>query len=332
MFRSPVRLLVVLVGALTAPGMAASRGAEPVRPAVEAVTYRGWSGALRLSNAQVEAVVVPEVGRVMSFRFQDGENVLWEDAALAGGRGDPAGKSWVNFGGDKTWPSPEGEWGLHTKRSGWMPPPAFDGLAATARVDAGAVVLTSQTDPFYGVRWERRIALRTDAPVMEIATTYERVTGSPIRLGVWVITQFREPVAVIVPGRAASVFPRGYFVFGDRPWPEVGVADGWIRLTREPAAPHKLGTDGSRMLWIGEKELCLVESPRMAGAEYPDRGASAEVYTNPDPKRYVELETLGPLATLCAGERMTQTNTYTLVRRTSADAAEEARRVLAERR
>lgn len=307
------------------------RAAETVRPAVEAVTYRGWSGALRLSNAHVEAVVVPEVGRVLSFRFHDGENVFWEDASLAGGRGDPDGRTWVNFGGDKTWPSPEAEWKLHSKRTGWMPPPAFDGMAATARTEAGAVVLTSQTDPFYGVRWERRIAFRADAAVMEIATTYERVAGPPIRLGIWVITQLRDPVAVFVPVRAASLFSGGYFVFGDKPWPEVRVADGWIRLTREPAAPHKLGTDAGRMLWVGEKELCLIESPRTAGAEYPDRGASAEVYTNPDPKPYVELETLGPLATLRVGERIMQTNTYTLVHRTSADPVVDARRVLAVR-
>lgn len=318
-------VLLAVAGAFRPP---TSHGAEAVRTGVETMAYRGWSGALRLGNAQVEAVVVPEVGRVMSFRFHDGENVFWEDAALAGGRGDPDGRTWVNFGGDKTWPSPEAEWKLHAKRPGWMPPPAFDGMAATARSEAGAVVLTSQVDPFYGVRWERRIALKPDAAELVIATTYERVVGPPIRLGIWVITQLRDPVAVFVPVRAASLFPGGYFVFGDKPWPQAGVADGWIRLTREPAAPHKLGTDAGRMVWVGEKELCLIESPREAGAEYPDRGASAEVYTNPDPKRYVELETLGPLATLRAGERMTRTNTYTLVRRTSADPAVDARRVL----
>jgi len=328
MSRTVARCLVVWLSIFGGFPPPASRGAEAVRPGVETMTYRGWSGALRLGNAQVEAVVVPEVGRVMSFRFNDGENVFWEDAALAGGRGDPDGRTWVNFGGDKTWPSPEAEWKLHSRGSGWMPPPAFDGMAATARVDAGAVVLTSHVDPFYGVRWERRIALKPDGPVLVIATTYERVAGPPIRLGIWVITQLRDPVAVIVPGRAASLFPGGYFVFGDKPWPQAGVTDGWIRLTREPAAPHKLGTDAGRLLWVGEKELCLIESPRVAGAEYPDRGASAEVYTNPDPKTYVELETLGPLATLRAGERMTQTNTYTLVRRASADPAVDARRVL----
>ena len=79
---------------------------------------------------------------------------------------------------------------------------------------------------------------------------------------------------------------------------------------------------------VAERAMCLVVSSRVAGAEYPDRGASAEVYTNPDPKKYVELEMLGPLAMLKPGERIRHVNTYLLLRRTSPDAAEDARRAL----
>ena len=52
----------------------------------------------------------------------------------------------------------------------------------------------------------------------------------------------------------------------------------------------------------------------MVGAEYPDEGSSAEVYTNSDPLKYVELEMLGPLQTLKVGDSVSQTNTYTLSR------------------
>jgi len=68
------------------------------------------------------------------------------------------------------------------------------------------------------------------------------------------------------------------------------------------------------------------------GAEYPDRGASADVYTNADPKKYVELETLGPLAPMKPGHRISQTNTYRFFRRTPNSRPEtEARRLLAPR-
>ena len=81
------------------------------------------------------------------------------------------------------------------------------------------------------------------------------------------------------------------------------------------------------MAWVGEKEICLVTSERVSGAEYPDRGASAEVYTNPDPKKYVELEMLGPLSLLKPGDSISRTSTYALHQRTQKGPAEELRRL-----
>ena len=51
---------------------------------VERVTYHGWTNALRLRNRVAEVIVVPEIGRVMSFRLRSGENVFWEDRSLDG--------------------------------------------------------------------------------------------------------------------------------------------------------------------------------------------------------------------------------------------------------
>lgn len=293
--------------------------------------YHAWDDALRLSNQLVEVVAVPAVGRVMSFRFVDGENVLWEDPTLRGRRGDASGKEWVNFGGDKTWPSPEAEWKNYTGHPKWMPPAAFDALPVEGRIEGSTLVLTSPVDAAYGIRTIRRIALAPDKAEMTIETTYERVSGQPSKVAIWVITQFADPVAVYVPIGFRSVFPQGHYVFGSgaAPWPQLTTTERLIRVTRDPKAPHKLGGDADRMLWIGEKALCLVSTPRVRGAEYPDRGASAEVYTNPDPKTYVELETLGPLALLKPGDRISQTNTYALQRRVvgeTPDAA--AKRVL----
>ena len=303
------------------------RSAAPV--AAERHAYHGWKDALRLRNQHAEVIVVPEIGRVMSFRFLEGENVFWEDRSLDGKRGDLTGNEWVNFGGDKTWPAPEAEWKNYTRYSRWMPPPGFDGEPATATMEGNTIVLTSPIDRFYGVRAVRRIALRPDAAVLTITTIYERVTGSPARIGVWVITQFKDPVAVYLPIPANSTFPNGHFVFRDTPWPQLTARNGLIEVTRDPKANHKLGSDADRMLWVGETAMCLVDSPRVAGAEYPDRGASAEVYTNSDPKAYVELETLGPLSVMKPGNRIQQTNTYTLLPRTPGENPDaSARRIL----
>jgi hypothetical protein len=321
---------IVFTWALGLAGCATTPTARPGAPAIAAARtdYGRWPDALRLQNEHVEAIVVPAIGRVMSFRFRDGENVFWEDAALAGGHGDPSGKEWINFGGDKTWPAPEAEWKNFTGRQNWMPPAGFDGRPATARIEGNSIVLTSAVDPSYGLRAVRRISLQPGEPVMTIATTYERLAGPPAKIGVWVITQFKNPVAAYVPVPPRSQFPRGYFAFRDTPWPQLTTAGDVIKVTRDPRANHKLGSDADRMLWVGEQAMCLVSTPRTAGAEYPDRGASVEIYTNSDPKAYVELETLGPLASLKSGDTLTQTNTYTLLRRTAGDPDAEARRVL----
>lgn len=323
-----VALLLVLGAGGWANALSTARGSEAGARVVP-IDYHGWTGALRLQNATAEVIAVPSIGRVMSFRFRDGANVLWEDESLRGKRGAEDGSTWVNFGGDKTWPAPEAEWKNYTGYRQWMPPPAFDGLPVEARSDSGAIVLTSPVDRFYGIRTTRRITLRANEPVLSIETTYERVSGSASKVSIWVITQFRDPIAVYLPIPADSQFPDGHFRFRDGPWPQVTRADRMLKVTRDPSASRKLGSDADRMLWVGADAMCLVATPRTAGVEYPDRGASAEVYTNQNPKSYVELETLGPLVTLRPGERITQTNTYTLWRRRPGDDPDaDARRIL----
>jgi len=72
-----------------------------------------------------------------------------------------------------------------------------------------------------------------------------------------------------------------------------------------------------------------IDSARQDGEQYPDNGSSAEIFTNPDPQAYVELEVLGPLQNLKPGDRAEQTSTYTLIRRVETTAEAEAKRILA---
>jgi hypothetical protein len=66
-----------------------------------------------------------------------------------------------------------------------------------------------------------------------------------------------------------------------------------------------------------------MESGFIAG-EYPDGGCRVEVYTNPGEQKYVELETMGPLVNLEAGQIIEHTTTYRVSARTVADARVEA--------
>jgi hypothetical protein len=308
------------------------RAGEALPPASQAVevlrtNYHGWADALLLRNSTAEIIIVPALGRVMQFRFAGEEGPFWENERLFGKAPDPKSSEWGNFGGDKTWPAPQADWPKMTPRD-WPPPAAFDSLPVEAKVEGAAVTLISLVDPHYGIRTRRHIELDRATPVMRIATDYEKVAGEPCQVGVWIITQLRDPLAVYAPLPRASIFPPGYVKQSGGLPLDLKVSQGLLSLRRHPQRSEKVGTDAGALLWVGEKVMVLIESPRLPGVQYPDAGSSAEVYTNPDPLAYVELELLGPLQTLRPGEKTQRSSTYTLLRRTGADAQTDAKQVL----
>ncbi len=288
-------------------------------------TYRGWTNAFTVGNGQVEAVIVPETGRVMQFRFAGSTaGPFWENETLLG-KPMPE-RPWEaahgSFGGDKTWPAPQSAWN-------WPPPDVFDATPLTARVaEDQSVILTSEVSPRFGIRTVRRVVLERAAPVMHIETTYEKVKGDPTEISVWVITQMKSPEAVFIPVPKETRFPEGSTTNWGIPAAHFQLADGLVRFTRDLQTAHKIGNDAGQMVWVGPQEVVRIVLPRESGATYPDGGCSVEVYTNPDPVPYVELETLGPLRRLAVGDRVSATNTYHLSRRGTDDATTEARRAL----
>lgn len=286
--------------------------------------HRGWTNTWILGNGIVEAVVVPDAGRVMQFRFAGEEDgPFWENPALVG-KSMPA-QPWTvshgSFGGDKTWPAPQSAWN-------WPPPDVFDAVALTARVEGGTLVLTSPVSPRFGIRTERRVSLASGRPEMTIVTRYEKVVGDPVDVGVWVITQTSDPQAVFLPVPPDSKFPEGTATLWGVPQGVLSRTAGLLRLTRDAAASHKIGNDGSVILWVGAKAVLRLDIHRVPGGRYADDGCSVEVYTNPDPVPYVELETLGPQRRLSVGETLSATNRYSLFRRGTGDPEAAARRAL----
>ena len=291
---------------------------------VTRASHRGWTNAWTLGNGLVEAVVVPGAGRVMQFRFAGETNgPFWENPILAGRPMPP--QPWTaahgSFGGDKTWPAPQSLWN-------WPPPDVFDAVPLQSRIEAATLVLTSPVSPRFGIRTERRVTLVPGAPVLRIVTRYDKVAGDPVEVGVWVITQVADPVAVFLPVPASSRYPSGTTTNWGVPSGVLTRSGDVLRLTRDPVASHKIGNDAGSVAWVGRREVLRIDCPRVAGGIYGDDGCSMEVYTNPDPVPYVELETLGPQRRLSPGDWIAATNTYVLFRRVLADDEAEARRVL----
>ncbi|MCI0401983.1 MAG: DUF4380 domain-containing protein [Acidobacteria bacterium] len=322
-------LLVLVAGCAASPlaaGPQARTSAQPSAVSVRKITYHGWPDSLVMSNGKVEAVIVPAVGRVMQFRFVGEEDgAFWENRALDGKAPDPLTKEWGNFGGDKSWPAPQADWAKITGR-GWPPPPAFDAMGVEARIEGNEIELVSPVCKFFGIRVRRLVEMAESKPLLTITTTYEKVAGDPVRVAVWVITQLNEPERVFVQPAAKSRYPEGYNQQTESLPKGLKVDRGFVSLTRDTAKGTKIGSDGDRLVWVGSRYVLGVLSPREHGSPYPDQESSIEVWTNPDPLPYIDLETLGPLVTLNVGDTMDRTNFYVLRRRSEKNPEAEVRK------
>lgn len=333
--------LVVLVVLGAACG---ARGPAPphVPGRVEGVDFHGWP-AMALRNGRLETIVVPAIGRVMSFGFAgDGgaSDPLWRHGQL-GPSLPPDDNGWINFGGDKAWPAPQADWATIAGK-GWPPPATFDAHPHEGTPHASMIEMVSAIDAAYGLRVRRKVTL-VDAS-MVITTAYEKVEGPPIRVAVWTITQLVSPDRVFAFLPERSAFPGGHRSLMPAQPKNLTVDGRVLGLARDPHEKTMIATDADALLWVGPGRDLLIESmgtgvatgerlqPTPADAERPG-GAHAQIYTSSDDAEpYVELELLGPLVDLAPGQHAVMTVRYQLVRREESDAAAEARRVFAKER
>lgn len=289
----------------------ASAVAQPLQ--VTPTNYHGYTSAWRLDNGVIEAVVAPEIGRLMHLSLKGQENVIWVNTKLLGTRLDGRQTAWINLGGDKSWPAPEAEWGRYTGDKTWFPPRGFDGLPATAHATNNGLMLISALDPHFGIRVVRHFEPAPRQPVLTVRTRYEKVAGPPLKVGIWIITQLTDPEQIFIPLPGITSVTQSCVALSRTLPPSLSlVNNGWLALRRDLRESYKIGTPAHTLIWAGSETVVRIDSPRIANAEYPDRGSSAEVYTNGGELEYVELEMLGPLHTLAPGQTLSQTNTYTL--------------------
>lgn len=290
---------------------------------VERVSYHGWSDCYLIGNGSVEAAIVPAIGRVMQLRLTgDGEGAFWENRSLDGQLHDAVSNDWINFGGDKCWPAPQTVWTGQQGRA-WPPPAAFDARPVQAVANERGVVVTSPIDPGFGIQVVRHVELDPELPIMRIGTEYRKLRGAAVRVGIWTVTQLQEPEHIAILLSAKSKFAAGYIRLLAAEPANLKVDGRMLSLGRHPRHHVKIGTDGCSMAWVGSKCVVRIDAETGPG-EYPDGGCVTEIYTNPDPLKYVELETLGPLKTMNVGDRIRQTTVYTVMPRSTQDFDAEA--------
>ncbi len=312
--------------------------------AVRQADFHGWP-ACYLENEYVRLVAVPDIGgRIMAYDLGP-YPFFFVDPDLAGklftpeeNMGDGSLAAWKNYGGDKTWPSPQG-WDNEEQWHG-PPDPVLDtGRYALAQLYGDAtsalVRMVSHPDPVTGVQISRQFTVRQGSSRVQVDLAFHNVKKEPIRWSIWDVVQLRaerrqsdglwtyDPACTVTtPLNPSSRFPRGYNVmFGDEENPQWQTdAGGQLFKAQYLWQIGKVGID-SPAGWIafsqGTEGYAFAERfDYEPGAEYPDAGVTVECWTvgagvvanlNYAESAIYQMETeiLSPLRTIKPGDKTT---------------------------
>lgn len=264
-------------------------------------TYNGWD-SLKLLNGLIEAQIVPDIGgRIIQLKLDDFE-YFWVNDQLAGKPPTPTGLGpgggWLNYGGSKIWPAPQG-WGRDDR---WPGPPdaVLDGsphVGSILEPEGGwaSVQVVSQRDKQSGVQFTRTIKVYDNVARVSIDCKMENIDTIPRRWGVWQVTQhnvanrdgpgFDKNIRVYCPINPRSLYPHGYnVIYGRMDNPEFNGKNGMMSVQYLHLV-GKIGMDcsaGWYALVSGSYGYVFVERFSWESErEYPD-DASFELWTQGD--------------------------------------------------
>ena len=290
--------------------------------AIVKTTY-GNRAAYKLSNGAVDAIIVPSIGRVMSFGKTDGPNLLWNAEPSTTGQ-----TGWKNYGGDKTWLSPQSDWKLFHGADSWPPEPVLDGEPLQSDVLTGGKLRLTTGLSKTGIRIVRTMYFDDNGEFV-IEQTARKEAGAPIKAGIWSITQVVPGQAVFFPIDPETQYKDGFFRFkNDQSQRATRVRPNLIRVDPQKSSSGfpKMGFDTKISALASVKDgVALVQKSARPDGQYPDGadgfGFPTEIYVNANPEMYyAELEILGPIQLYFAGTSKTHTVRWSLHDLPSTDA------------
>jgi len=176
------------------------------------VTYNGWKNCYSLSNGRAQAVIVPSIGRMMSYRLCDGRNVLDVNPDRVGFTPPSDPDSYIFYGGMYTWISPQIHWVERGKKGVWVgADPRLDhGPFRVTRATPIELTMVSPVSPVYGLQESRTYQLVPGTSRLKYTVSLRNVGPYPVRWGIWNLSAVRpEGVAFfrLPNGRRDLIFP-----------------------------------------------------------------------------------------------------------------------------
>lgn len=305
---------------------------------IEATRFEGWQ-AEQLSNEWLRLTVVPQLGgRLMQVEF-GGHAYLFVNPRYKGRYvppSDPEARAgWINYGGDKIWPMPEGS----QDEQHWPGPlsgPLDDGvykLTVIAHKSTCKVRLIGPPDPQTGLQYTREIGISSDDPEISFHAEMRNTASHPIRWSVQSVTQYdlaaksgtyNHQFWAFAPLNPHSAYLEGYHVrAGLADDPSFSIKNGmfilhWLDLQNEVWLDSAAGWIA---LWDAASGYAMVERFQYRGdAQYPGKatvifyknGPAVEInqagvasLSSASPQRapyYMEAEINSPVVELLPGE------------------------------
>ncbi|MGA9720048.1 MAG: hypothetical protein WBQ79_17330 [Acidobacteriaceae bacterium] len=320
---------------------------------VHEVSFDGWQ-AQEVANDWVKLTFVPQLGgRLIQVSF-NGHPYLFVNQVYKGKYISPAEAAgrWINYGGDKIWPLPEG----NDDEQHWTgaSTPLDDGAYAfsiLSQHNRCTVRLEGPPDPPTGLQYTREISIGSDSPEIFFHAITRNITGHSIAWSVQSVSQYDLSDAsdpnqynhdfwAFAPLNPRSSYLNGYHVRdGLANDPSFSVKDGLFRLNWR-YLENEVWLD-STAGWIalvdGATHYAMVEKIRyLEGADYPEK-ASVIFYKNgptvqldaqgmpyltsktlKETPYYMEAELNSPMAVLTPGETYAM-DTYWYPSRMSPD-------------
>lgn len=299
------------------------------------IDVSGPDEAFWLANDRLRLGVVPALGgRLLSLQL-DGRELLYRNEALIDDRLhrlddsalpalDATMASWRNYGGDKTWPAPQG-WSGPAEWAG-PPDPVLDSgpyePVMSVEDERLTLTMTSAADPRSGLQVTRTIVLGVDSLQFELHQQFTAVLR-PVRWAIWNVLQLRaDPSGDVRDGWYAEVVDRPGSVIellSGNGFPAHRITDGVVFVPCQDVV-GKLGIPGATgrlATWVDGVAVTqrFSPAPSAADADYPDSGSRAEIWLEcplaeglahlgglDPPARIIESEVLGPMVELAQGE------------------------------
>lgn len=217
-------VFVLLLCGLVSPSLLASSALSNLCT-IKPGKYLGWDSQM-VTNRWVTLIFVPQLGgRLMQVEF-NGHAYLFSNPRFRGQYISPAEAKadWINYGGDKVWPMPEGNQDEHH----WViQSTAIDDLPyrfeTISQGERCTVRLTGQPDTITGMRIVRTVTLGADSPEIRFHAVMENATRHPITWSIQSVSQydladpahsedFNHNFWAYTARSATSLFPDGYHV------------------------------------------------------------------------------------------------------------------------